>query len=102
MYAVLGSTYGAAGKLPDLRGEFIRGWDNGRGVDTGRTFGTFQADDFKSHLHTWNFYQGGWNTGNAGNTCVASDLGTIDRDTGYAGGTETRPRNVALLACIKF
>jgi microcystin-dependent protein len=26
LYAILGSTYGAAGKLPDLRGEFVRGW----------------------------------------------------------------------------
>jgi phage-related tail fiber protein len=24
-------------KLPDLRGEFIRGWDDGRGVDSGRS-----------------------------------------------------------------
>ena len=30
-------------KLPDLRGEFIRGWDDGRGVDAGRTVGSAQA-----------------------------------------------------------
>ena len=29
--------------LPDLRGEFIRGWDDGRGVDAGRTVGSAQA-----------------------------------------------------------
>ncbi|MDI0802618.1 tail fiber protein, partial [Escherichia coli] len=29
-------------KLPDLRGEFIRGWDDGRGVDSGRTLLTNQ------------------------------------------------------------
>lgn len=34
-YPILGQRY-PSGRLPDLRGEFIRGWDNGRGVDTGR------------------------------------------------------------------
>ncbi|HAJ8800414.1 TPA: tail fiber protein [Escherichia coli] len=29
-------------RLPDLRGEFIRGWDDGRGVDSGRTILSFQ------------------------------------------------------------
>ncbi|EMG5747145.1 tail fiber protein [Yersinia enterocolitica] len=32
-----------SGILPDLRGEFIRGWDDGRGVDTGRALGSAQA-----------------------------------------------------------
>lgn len=32
-----------SGRLPDLRGEFIRGWDDGRGVDTGRALGSAQA-----------------------------------------------------------
>ena len=36
------------------------------------------------HLHTWNFYQGGWNTGTSGNTCVANNLGTVDRNTSTA------------------
>jgi phage-related tail fiber protein len=39
--------------VPDLRGEFIRGWDDSRGVDSGSAFGSAQADDFKSHTHTW-------------------------------------------------
>ncbi|ELA5060065.1 tail fiber protein [Salmonella enterica subsp. enterica serovar Brandenburg] len=30
--------------LPDLRGTFIRGWDNGRGFDNGRTILSYQAD----------------------------------------------------------
>lgn len=33
-----------SGRLPDLRGEFIRGWDNGRGVDAGRGVLTAQGD----------------------------------------------------------
>jgi phage-related tail fiber protein len=44
LYAVLSSTYGAPGKLPDLRGEFIRGWDDGKGTDSGRVFGSSQLD----------------------------------------------------------
>ncbi|OCA55128.1 phage tail protein [Photorhabdus namnaonensis] len=32
------------GKLPDLRGEFIRGWDGSRGADPGRYCGTWQGD----------------------------------------------------------
>lgn len=36
---------------PDLRGEFVRGLDNGRGVDTGRTLGSWQDQDWKG------FYQ---------------------------------------------
>ena len=107
LYAILGSTYGAAGRLPDLRGEFVRGWADGRAVDTGRTFGTAQGDAFKSHQHAgaipegsrwyqnYSSYFPGWpseQTPGAFN----------DRLTGATGGTETRPRNIALLACIKY
>ena len=38
-------------KLPDLRGEFIRGWDDGRGVDSGRTLLTNQEHSVISHNH---------------------------------------------------
>ena len=31
-----------SGLLPDLRGEFIRGWDDGRGIDSGRSLLSFQ------------------------------------------------------------
>lgn len=41
-YPLLAVVY-PSGKLPDLRGEFIRGWDDGRGVDNGRTLMTAQA-----------------------------------------------------------
>ncbi len=45
-------------KLPDLRGEFLRGWDDGRGVDSGRGLLTSQTDDFKAHRHESYFYAG--------------------------------------------
>ncbi|EFT3111771.1 phage tail protein [Escherichia coli] len=35
-------------KLPDLRGEFIRGWDDGRGMDTGRAILSAQGDAIRN------------------------------------------------------
>jgi hypothetical protein len=108
LYAILGSTYGAAGKLPDLRGEFIRGWTDGRsGADAGRTFGSTQADDFKSHNHQTSI--DGLQVEISGSLGQAWSMGPGNRpqnSTSFSmydnGGTETRPRNVALLACIKY
>ena len=56
LFAVIGTTYGADDgrstfNLPDLRGEFLRGWDDGRGVDTGRALGSAQADTVRQHYH---------------------------------------------------
>ena len=56
LFALIGEYYGAGNgsttfNLPDLRGEFIRGFDNGRGVDSGRSIGTFQTADNNSHSH---------------------------------------------------
>ncbi len=87
--------------LPDLRGEFIRGWADGRAVDTGRAFGSAQTDDFKSHQH--NQQHNGTGTQS---TQMPSGGGTLGTTTSVVlttatGGAETRPRNVALLACIK-
>jgi len=57
LFAAIGTTYGAGDgfntfNLPDLRGEFIRGWDDGRGVDGGRALGSSQAGAVQSHTHT--------------------------------------------------
>lgn len=57
LFAVVGTTYGAGDgsttfKLPDLRGEFIRGLDNGRGVDAGRVLGTAQSSSNLQHNHS--------------------------------------------------
>ena len=56
LFALIGEYYGAGNgsttfNLPDLRGEFIRGFDNGRGVDSGRSLGTLQTADNNSHSH---------------------------------------------------
>jgi microcystin-dependent protein len=55
LFARIGYTFGGSGanfNKPDLRGEFQRGWDDGRGIDTGRVFGSSQSDDNKAHVHT--------------------------------------------------
>ncbi|HHU7808266.1 TPA: phage tail protein [Escherichia coli] len=80
-------------KLPDLRGEFIRGWDDGRGVDAGRALLSAQSDLFKAHHHSFTFfsaYAAGGGTG-----AVYNYSGEAGRDTRDTGGNETRPRNIA-------
>ena len=94
----LQSIYGST--LPDLRGEFVRGWDNGRGVDTGRALRSTQAQDIQPHTHSLfvkettedDFDTSG---GNSGGVAKAASV------TGSAGIKETRPRNVALRFIVK-
>lgn len=106
LFAAIGTTFGAGDgsttfALPDLRGEFIRGWADGRAVDTGRVFGSAQTDDLKAHTHYAGVYTGIGGSGNTNYAGVRADaLSPVT--TGSTGGTETRPRNIALLACIKF
>jgi microcystin-dependent protein len=107
LFAVIGYTYNPAGpplsgffSLPDLRSEFIRGLDDGRGIDPARLIGTAQADAFKAHTHTLAndpVQAGSRDTPNA----TSSGTGALIT-TNSTGSTETRPRNVALLACIKY
>lgn len=89
-------------RLPDLRGEFVRAWDATRGVDTGRSLGSSQADEFRAHTHTLPHEAGG-----SLNLATQIDSSGVDENplgnfTGEAGGAETRPRNVALTSCIKY
>lgn len=57
LFAAIDVMYGAGDgsttfNLPDVRGEFRRGWDHGRGIDPGRVLGSTQAAAFASHTHT--------------------------------------------------
>ena len=57
LFAIIGTTYGTGNgsstfNLPDLRGEFVRGFDNGRGVDSGRSINNPQGASNASHNHS--------------------------------------------------
>tara|TARA_R100000458_G_C8270105_1_gene244836 strand:+ start:797 stop:1636 length:840 start_codon:yes stop_codon:yes gene_type:complete len=162
LYAVVGSA------LPDLRGEFIRGFDDGKGTDSGRLILSSQTDQNKEHNHTatssvnesnhshgitdnghyhFEFKSGNYganqNQGSSnlnGSNYPASGTGpsgkyegyniwgqgsapnvgrsqtkttgisvngqstgiTVSTTTANDGGNETRPKNIALLMCIKY
>ena len=87
--------------VPDLRGEFIRGFDDGRAVDVSRVLGSTQADEFKSHIHT-SFATAADQFGSGGITGGSTNGIDGSSGTSATGGAETRPRNVALLYCIKY
>jgi microcystin-dependent protein len=109
LFSAIGTTFGAGDgsttfALPDLRGEFIRGWDDGRGIDSGRAFGSAQSQAIQSHQHA---VGGMAATGGISQSLVRTGEGNsatfnTTNLTQNTGGTETRPRNIALLACIKY
>lgn len=102
LYNTIGTTFGIGDgsttfNIPDLRGEFIRGWDDSRGIDSGRNFGSFQAD--RVGQLTLPFQNNYPDVGDGGIYCTnVVQPGTTIINT----GADTRPRNIALLACIKY
>jgi microcystin-dependent protein len=125
LYAVIGDSCGSENtakfNLPDLRGRFLRGWDNGIGRDpdraariamatggfTGDKIGSIQADAFKNHTHpitdtytnsSQTSAQGG--TGNTGATGTLEQADTTANSS--TGGSETRPINAYVNYIIKF
>jgi microcystin-dependent protein len=125
LFGVIGTTYGAGDgyttfNLPDGRGVFLRGLDSGRGLDTGRTLGSYQADKFGSHTHGTtetphvHAISGQWVGANGvgganitgGNPPPSPNANTTNpASTGLtvnaAGSNETAPKNMASLICIK-
>lgn len=102
LFAAIGTKYGSGNgvstfNIPDYRGYFLRGWDHGRGVDTGRTLGSSQLDDLKSHSHSipTSVNDGGQGKASVGN---ASSEGTLA--TFATGGSETRPKNISIMYVI--
>lgn len=91
-------------RLPDLRGVFIRSLDNGRGIDIDRTYageGIYQADEFKSHSHLVNGDGEHVDRRSGSNSqLIHRQFGT--KQSGATGGIETRPKNIAYTAYMKF
>lgn len=118
LFAAIGTTFGPGDgsttfNLPDLRGEFLRGWDDSRGIDGGRALGSAQLDAFQGHFHDGATGSGGYNQKASSSMTSPVTGGGVDTringwnpQTGQNGavryGDETRPRNIALLACIKY
>ena len=133
LYDGIGTTYGETDgnggtgtshfRVPDLRGEFIRGWDDSAGVDSGRTFGSsqtnstalpnnpFGTDDPGDHTHGYSILQYVASITDDGPdqhslydtfTGATTGGGGAHEHTIDGGDDETRPRNIALLACIKY
>ena len=105
LFAIVGTVFGAGDgsttfNVPDLRGEFVRGWDNGRGVDAARAFGSAQAEQVGPvDIELSSLTQISHDSSAEGDRTISAS-GTPT--SGYAGGTETRPRNIALLYGIKY
>lgn len=135
LFSNIGTTFGAGDgsttfNIPDCRGYFVRGWDDGRGIDTGRTRGTNQASALASHTHANTLSDpghvhhcniGASDKGGSGNGYAYSDgaggstvKATYDiisdfvaATTGITitnaafGGTDTYPINIAMMYIIK-
>ena len=129
LFAAIGTTWGTGDGsstfgLPDCRGEWVRGWDNSRGVDSGRSIATTQSDQNKSHTHsasvtdpghshTVNQYGGNFGGSSGAQTFRSDHSGTstaivqsattgISVSNGNQGGTEVRVRNIAMMYIIKY
>ena len=118
LHTAIGTTWGAltdgsggAGsthfRVPDLRGEFLRGFDNGQGNDPdaasrtgGDAVGSSQSYEVQSHRHEIPIQlNNGYAAGSGGARYQLMPAGT---ETDYTGGNETRPRNKYVQYCIKY
>lgn len=123
--AYLGTTFnrgdeGAGNfRLPESRGEFLRGWDHGRGVDAGRGLGTYQGDAIRNITGSVaSVYMAGAVAGTGAYS--VSQYGSSPAKIGAVGGdpgnnstiffdaskvvptaNENRPRNITVMWCIK-
>jgi microcystin-dependent protein len=118
LYAAIGTRFGQADathfNIPDFRGRFLRGADDGAGNDpdaagrtamatggnTGDNVGSVQADAFESHTHT----QADGNAPSVAGS-LTYNLSSVNIGgkftTSASGGNETRPVNAAVAYYIK-
>lgn len=128
LFAAIGNVWDTGGepvdtfRVPELRGEFLRGWDNGRGVDPARVFAAAQAEAFKQHRHKLfspaigddnirgfgvvALPKGVALGGVASNVNVAVLAYDVDQWGNQlvedSGGTETHPRNQTVRYLIRY
>lgn len=122
LFAAIGTVFGTGDgfntfNLPDLRGEFIRGWSDGRNVDSGRAFGSFQGDairnitgslvgavfDSSDAVGAFTITASSQGNGAGSNTSgQGKKTANFDASLSVPTASENRPRNIAMLACIKF
>ena len=129
LFAAIGTTFGVGDgrttfNLPDLRGEFVRGWDGGRNIDPGRAFGSAQGDAIRNITGSIDtginsghqlfdeatatgalaISQRRWKAWTHETTDGRNNPAAFDFDASRVVPTaaENRPRNIALLACIKI
>lgn len=117
LFTAIGVSWGAGDSVttfnvPDLRGEFLRGLDAGRGVDTGRAFASAQSSANLAHTHeiaidggTDDVIVDAYGTGDPAHNGRGFNSGTVTTNvavlTTQSGGTEARPRNIAVPYIIK-
>lgn len=100
--------------VPDFRGLFPRFWDNDKGTDDGREFGTYQEDEIKLHGHPFRVdtQQNADSDGGGGmmlngdadsnrSAYTGTPSGTLGQQIGGTGGDETRPKNTTVYAWIQ-
>ncbi|NWA11913.1 phage tail protein [Pseudomonas gingeri] len=105
--AYLGTSFNTGGepagtfRLPDGRGEFLRGWDHGRGVDAGRAMSSWQDSQNRAHTHKY----GKLHSTNYGLSATGikglEPTDQVQYETASSGGEESRPRNLAVMWCLK-
>ena len=96
LFSAISTVYGVGNgtttfNIPELRGEFIRGLDSGRGVDTGRALGSTQIGTASATITSGSGYALTSGTG--------ISMGVINNKD---AGDVFRPRNIAMMYCIKI
>jgi microcystin-dependent protein len=104
LFAAIGTTWGAGDgsttfQLPDMRGYFRRGVGTNSDGTAAGAFAAKQVDELKSHFHNMGTLRNDATTG-SGVPILGLDIGGVTTAID-GGGAETRPKNIAVLTCIK-
>jgi len=128
LFGLIGTSYGVGNgtttfNLPDYRGEFLRGWDHGAGSDpdagsrtdrgdgitTGDNIGTKQGSELLEHFHETGFNNGPNDLAQfaRGTSRTVNDRSNYTSNTDFSstdltGGSESRPRNINVMWCIRY